>query len=318
MKRRSEKKSKSKNFVFLRFFQEHKKIATCLILAFVFLGSFFVVNYGRYVKDVIEVYYLRTKNFYFTSDKLTINEKKYEIKPWGGTSDYELSISMSSLLNSLKGTNSNISYSLSCETDGKVDCFFEIPGTTEVERTIATETHSDNFVVTVSPKNGVRLKDGDKISVKVVANSISPYKEKLSANFILIVGNYGINYEIEDKVGNIYFDSIVTNTLDTTKAKVTLTITDPSVVIDMSNNILNVGTTTITEAMEKDYKDSNNDGILDSDATEHVYVKSVTFILEPKSSLMVRFYKKIPSRNYSYVNGDGTQPIVSFSRELIE
>lgn len=318
MRRRKEDKIKLKKKISFKFFKEHKRITTCLIVVFILLGSFLTINYGRYVKDIIEVYYLRTKNFYFSSDKLTIHGKSYEINPWGGTTNYSISISMSSLLNSLKGTDSDIIYDLSCSTDGNVDCFIGAPGTTTVERTIRSEDNSDNFVVNIAPKSNVNLHDGDRVSVNVTAKSKAPYVEELSATFILVIGNYGINYEIEDKAGNVYFDSIVTNTLDTSRAEVTLTITDPSVVIDMSNNILDVDSTTYETSLSYDYKDDDEDGNLDNDATQHNYIKSITFVLEPKSSIMVRYYKKIPSNDYTYVNGDSEAPIVSFSHRIIE
>ena len=49
--------------------KNHKKIMVSLIVVIAFLGFFLTINYGRYVKNIIEVYYLRTKNFYFNSDK---------------------------------------------------------------------------------------------------------------------------------------------------------------------------------------------------------------------------------------------------------
>lgn len=317
MKRRTEDKIKINKKISLTFFKEHKKITTCVIVVFILLGSFFTIHYGRYVKDIIEVYYLRTKNFYFTSDKLTIHGKNYEINPWGGTTNYELSISMSSLLNSLKGTDTDIVYQLSCDTDGKVVCYMDSPGTTSVERTIKTDDHSDNFVITIAPQNGVTFRDGDKTSVTVTAKSISPYVEELKATFVLVIGNYGINYEIEDSPGSVYFDSIVTNTLDTSKAQVTLTITDPAVVIDMNNAILNVASTSYETEVSYDYVDADGDGVLDADATEHNYIKKITFIVEPKSSVLVRYYKKITSEDYSYTSGDDKTPIVSFEKETI-
>lgn len=318
MRKGKEGKVKLNKRISFKFFKEHKKLVTCVIVAFVLLCSFVTINYGRYVKDIIEVYYLRTKNFYFSSDKLTIHGKNYEINPWSGTTNYELSISMSSLLNSLKGTDSNIIYDLSCSTDGKVDCYIGTPGSTNVERTINNVNHSDNFIVNISPANGVKLQDGDRVSVDVKAVSKSPYIEELTATFVLVIGNYGVNYEIEDTPGDIYFDAIVTNTLDTSKAKITLEITDPAVALDMSNNILTVDTTTYETGLSYDYKDDNEDGVIDSDATKHNYIKKISFIVEPKSSMMVRFYKKIPSKNYSYINGDENQPVVSFTKEIIE
>ncbi len=113
----------------------------------------------------------------------------------------------------------------------------------------------------------------------------------------MVVGNYGLNYEIEDVSGRIYFDCIITNTLDTTTAKVKLAITDISKVsIDMDNNILSIGTTTTTTTAYNGYN----------------YIDSVTFNIAPKSSWMVRYYKSNPNLNYSYT-GVGS-PIVSFQR----
>ena len=318
VKRRKEDKIKLNKKISLRFFKEHKRITTCLIVVFVLVGSFLTINYGRYVKDIIEVYYLRTKNFYFTSDKLTIHGKDYEINPWGGTTNYNLSISMSSLLNSLKGTDTDIIYDLSCSTDNNVECYINTPGVTMVERTIKSEDNADNFIITIAPKSGVTLHDGDKVSVVVTAKSKSPYIEELSATFNLIIGNYGINYEIEDTPGNVYLDAIVSNTLDTSRAEITLTINDPSIVIDMSTNILEDPNTRYETELTYDYKDDDGDGVIDDDATKHNYIKKITFVVEPKSSIMVRYYKKIPSNNYSYVNGDTNQPVISFDKRIIE
>ena len=50
--------------------------------------------------------------------------------------------------------------------------------------------------------------------MKVVATSTSPYRKKLVGSFKLVVGYYGLSYEISDKVGSPYLEAKVTNTLD--------------------------------------------------------------------------------------------------------
>ena len=297
MKERKEKVSEKKNRMFFSFFKKHKSLSICLIVTILMLGTFFVINYSRYVKEVLEVYYLRTKNFYFNSDKLTITGKSYEINPWSGTVNYDITINMNSLLNSLKGASSSITYDLTVSCDSRVNCYIESPGQTSMGRTITYDTHTDNFNVTIAPKAGVTLSDGDRIKVDVTAVSTSPYVEELKGTFYLVIGNYGLNYEIEDEPGRIYFDSIITNTLDTTTATIKLSITDISKVsIDMDNNILHIGSTTTTTTRYNNYD----------------YINTVTFQIAPKSSWMVRYYKSEPNNDYSYI-GVGN-PIVSFER----
>ena len=297
MRERKDKVSEKKNRLFFSFFKKHKSLSICLIAALLMLGSFLVINYSRYVKEIVQVYYLRTKDFYFNSDKLTIVGKTYEINPWGGTTSYDIPVGMNSLLNSIKGASSNILYTVSCTADSRVDCYIDTPGTTSMDRTLNSESHVDNFNVTVKPKTGVTLADGDRIRVDIRAEATSPYSEVLEATFYLVVGNYGLNYEIEDVPGRIYFDCIITNTLDTTTAKVKLSISDISKVsIDMDNNILSAQTTTTTTTTYNGYN----------------YIDTITFNIAPKSSWMVRYYKSNPNLNYSF-NGTGT-PIVGFQR----
>ena len=308
MKRRNKEKRSKVSF---KFFKKHKKLSVILILVVISLGSFFVINYGRYVKNIIEVYYLRTKNFYFTSDKLTINGKIYEINPWGGTDTYPITINMSSLLNSLKGASSDIDYDIECSTSGNITCYFDRAGETETSRTIGTDDHTDSFTVHVAP-NGI-LRNGDEVKVMIKAKSTSPYVEELSATFRLIIGDYGLNYKIEDVAGQAYLNSIVSNTLDDATKLVSLTITDPtSISIDMTDNILNGLSEKSNSNVEGYTVVSLNTTDLHGTTTTADYIKTITFKIKPKSSLLVKFYKNVPNNDYSYMMGGLGTPAVSF------
>lgn len=298
---------KLKKSAFFGFFQVHKKLATMLVIGVSFAGFFFTINYGRYVKDVIQMFYLRSQNFYFSSDKLTILGKTYEINPWNGSEAYPIPISMSSLLNSIKGTNDIVSYKVSCEGDEDVDCYIGTPGVREENRTITTTYHTDNFTVTVVPRNvdedgaPIGISNGDIVSVSIKAVSSSPYKETLSAKFNLIIGNYGVKYKIEDNANDLYFNTYVTNTIPDVTVTATLTI-DPShveeIFFDMSNPIMHQDSFQILEY-------TTIDG--------YQYITKISFDLSPKSSLMVKYYKKTTTNDYSYGQGDSGEPVVLFN-----
>lgn len=293
--KRSTKKSNS----FLDFIKSHKKIMISLVVVFAFLGLFLTLNYGRYVKDIIEVYYLRTKNFYFNSDKLTIHGAKYEIEPWNGVDTYSLHVQMDSLLNSIKGTSSDVDYEVECNANGNIVCYFdnENSGITNMSRKIPLQEHKDSFSIFIKP-NGT-LNEGDQVSVNIVARSTYPYEEELSATFVLIVGNYGISYVIEDNAGDIYFDFIVTNTLPANSANINLKIKDTSkLTFDMTSSIFN-----------------NSDYTYETDGSQNI--NEVTFVVDPKSSMLIRFYKKDSKENYSHFSYDGESEVIEFNAEEI-
>lgn len=295
MKRKETTKNERKKRVAFSFFKKHKALSVSLIIIAAAVASFLVVNYGRYVRDIIQVYYLRTKNFYFNSDKLTIRGKNYQINPWDGTEPYTININMNSFVNSLKGTEDNIVYDAECIADENSVCYFNTMGTTTQRRTIYSSNHTDNFVVTVALKNGVDPDDINEVSVTIKASSISPYEEELKATFNLIIGDYGVGYKIEDEAGRLYMDVLVSNATPNDIYKFVLEISDVSKYsIDMSNNILSASGTTIVEDSQKN-------------------IKRIEFNVEPKSSMMVRYFKSNTDENNSYPNESGNPPVISIS-----
>ena len=301
MKNRKARNTLKKGF-FFNFFKKHKSIAFSLVVGVGFLGFILTVNYGRYVKDVIESYYLRSQNFYFTSNMLSIHPKEYEINPWTQKL-WPIDFSISNALNKLKKTSTNITYTLSCEPDPRIDCYIEEPGVRSQDRVFLSSSTDLNEIIYVYavPKDEIDYIDGETLSITVKATSTSPYKETLSAVFKLKVGDYTVTHEIEDEVGSVYFNSIVTNALENESDTVTLTI-DPKyfdeISFDMMNEVLSLDGTTYTTAIASDGK---------------VYINSVTFTLEPKSSMTVKFYKFNSARDYSYVKGEDKDPAIKFS-----
>lgn len=302
-------KNKLKTTKFYKYFRDHKKISISLIVLLSFTILVFALSYSRYVKDTIEMYYLRSQNFYFNSDKLTIHGKEYEINPWEGNNGlpYHINIHMTSLLNDLKYTTDDIKYKISCDADPSVDCYIGENQTdmssNEENRVISDTNHMDNVIVSVVKKPGVNLSNNTKIHVNVNAESLRPYKEKLTATFVLVIGNYGLNFEIEDAINRNHFNVLVTNTKTNEDARITLKINKKfqnEIAYDMSNSIRN-------------NKDVNYvEKVTEMDGKK--YITEISFNLKEKSSLMIGYYKKNTLIDYSYNYGDTSkEPVISFS-----
>ncbi len=289
-------------------------IAVGLVL--IILGS----TYGRYIYLELKEYYLSTKNFYFNSDKLTVDRAIYQVENWSGVDSYNISINLNSYKNNLEVCDSDITYELTYFCSNNVNCHLSKEG-----GTIFTATNTDNVVATLTPITS--LSEGDTAFIEVTAQSTAPYRKTIKARFILNVATVGLSYEIEDKVNRPYLNFNITNTLDyytivtpfgsynagdkidistysnlsnenklkCKSALITLTFDPNTVVLDMTSeyylNATNYTTTTI----------NGNE-----------YINSITFNVEAISSAQVKFYKIDATRNYTYPITNNSS-IISFS-----
>ena len=313
------KKFKKNNSAFITFFRNHKYIAVCLLLiASVALISF-GIRYGRYTYNIVKVYYFRTQNFYFGSNKLVYEAdptkpiKTYGISPWDAAADLPITITVNSLDNSLKGTTSEVKYKVLATCDNsKVTCSIRKGSDTfglnpDVEWTIPydsnnIENDNDSFVVMVEPKKDLEgnalLNEGEVINVHVEATSTSPYSQTLKGNFKITVGMPGIKYEIDDEAGRTYLDSLITNT-NGTATYVGLKFNIDKFTFDMSNTVYN-GCVTVNSLTNQDcaYNVTNENG--------YEYISEIYFKVNTRSSALVRFYKdgENVNRSFAYTSSD--------------
>lgn len=279
-------------------------IILVLTLCFITLASAF----GRYVLNGINNFFVRTREFYFYSDKLKENSPIYQIDNWTGIDPYTITVNMNSMENNLKKATYDISYDITYECTSNATC--QLSKTSGI---IPATSNSDYFNLVITPNTG--LTTGDKVTVVVNATSSSRYTKTLSARFTLVVGQESLSYEIVDSESNQYLDLNITNTLsyykvetafdsyhvgdridvdtyltlsDANKAKcysalITLSFDPNEVLLDMTNtNYLNAISTNTTNI------DGSN------------YINSMTFKVEPISSAVVRFYKIDVSKDYTY------------------
>ena len=184
-----------------------------LIIIFIILISLtLVVTLGRYVYTFARNLYFSTKRFYFQSDKLTENTTHYSLDYWNGVDPFSFTINMSSEKNNSLKSASDINYKITYECPDTVICASD-----KDTSIIYEESASDNFTVTLTPQK--TFQDGDKVEIKITAESVKPYRKTLSATFELVVGKYGLSHEIDDAKGDVYLELKVTNSLETYTVK---------------------------------------------------------------------------------------------------
>ena len=268
----------------------------------------FVATFGRYVVNTINNFFVRSKEFYFYSDKLSEESSYYQIDNWTGVDPYTITVNMNSRLNNIKVTTYDIDYDISYRASENCSCQLS-----KEAGTILASSNSDYFNLTITPNTG--LTTGDKVWVVITATSNAQYKKTLTATFVLTVGKENLSYEIKDEAQSKYLELNITNTLsyykvseafesynvddridvdtylnlsDENKAKcysalITLKFDPNIVLLDMTNtNYLNA-----TQVSKEVINGSN-------------YINGITFKVDPISSAVVRFYKLDVSQDYTY------------------
>ncbi len=266
---------------------------------------------GRYVYHKVLDFYFRTQNFYFESDKLTVDGAYYSLDYWNGVDPYQIVVNVNSFKNSELKSNSDIEYEVSLNCSDTIIC-----SSTKEKGTIYHDSNTDYFIVTLTPNQA--FKDGDSVVAEIIATSTSPYQKKLSAQFKLVVGTYGLSHEITDHENDVYLEVKITNTLLTYTVKeafgsyqvgAQLSISEynalsdedkkkcvsASITLEFDPNVVYVNNNSTTFLQAYQIKTEKLDG--------YDYVNQFTFDMEASSSSVVKFYKKDASKDYSS-NGD--------------
>lgn len=74
-----------------------KKPQILIILVLILCFTTLSVTFGRYVLNEINNFFVRTKEFYFYSDKLKNPSTFYQIDNWSGVDPYTITINMNSM-----------------------------------------------------------------------------------------------------------------------------------------------------------------------------------------------------------------------------
>ena len=290
----------------------YSKKQLLLLLAIILCSISFVIVFGRYVTNSVNNFFMRSKEFYFFSDKLSENLDIFQIENWSGVDDYPLIINMNSRKNNLEVSTYDIGYNITYTCSDNAICQLS-----KTSGTISSTTNTDFFTLTITPN--AQLKTGDKVVVYVTATSNTDFVKTLRGKFTLVVGQEQLTYQITDEPKNPYMDLSITNTLtyyiveeafgdyqkgykididtylaltEEEKAKcyssiVTVTFDPEEILLDNTSesyqNAINVTTKTI---------DGKN------------YINGITLPIEAISSVDLRFYKVDTSKDYTYPNSN--------------
>lgn len=313
MQRKSKKKTKTKTY--------KKKQVLLLGLILACMVSF-VVIFARYVTNDKKDFFVRSKEFYFYSDKLTENLSVFQIDNWTGVDDYVITVNMNSRKNNIEVASYDIEYDIKYTSTDNVNC--QISKTHGI---ISGTTNADFFNLTITPNK--QLEEGDRVVVEIEATSTTNYVKTLKGKFTLVVGKEKISYEITDKPQSPYMELSITNTLsyyivneafdeytvgqkidsetylgltEEQKLKcyssiVAISFDSREILLDITNenyqNAINIMTTTI-------------DG--------KTYINSFTLAIDAISSVDLRFYKVDYSKDYTYPNSNNTSVVTITSR----
>ena len=154
-----------------------------VLFAMLTIGTIAVTS-ARYVYKAVHEHYISSKDFFFSSDKLSEEGMEYEItNNWSGAESFTIEVNMSSKRNDMATTATDITYNISATCSSNITyTLSKISGTI-----IGTDNHGvneDSFSVIVNPANGTALSNGETAWVQVVATSSSPYSQILTGKLV--------------------------------------------------------------------------------------------------------------------------------------
>ena len=273
------------NFISKNIKYKKNQIIIATLIALSLLS--FIIIFGRYLTSNVSNFFVRSKEFYFFSDKLSEDTSVYQVDNWSGVEDYTITINMNSRLNNIESATYDIGYDISYTCSDNAICQLS-----KTQGIINADTNSDFFNLTITPNT--QLKDGDKVVVDVVVNSTAPYKKTLKGRFTFVVGKEKLTYQITDKAQNPYMLLSITNTLTYYTVKEAFDSFHVGDRIDINTDATNITTTNI-------------DG--------KTYINGFTIKIDAISSREIRFYKVDVNQNYTYPNGSNDKSIITVSSQ---
>ena len=307
---------------FIEFNKKYKKKQIIILALIVLCLLSFVIIFGRYVTNTINNFFVRSKEFYFYSDKLSEDNSVYQVDNWSGVDDYVITINMNSNNNNIESATYDIGYNISYTCSDNAICQLS-----KTSGTILASTNSDFFNLTITPNT--QLSTGDRVVVEVEVNSTAPYKKTLKGKFTLVVGKEKLSYQITDDEQSPYMILSMTNTLSyyTVKEAFGSYTVGQKIDIDTYLNLTDDEKAKCYSAMVKiqfDPKeillDTTNNAYSDAKDMTTVlidgktYISGFTISIDAISSREIRFYKADVSKNYTYPNSNNKSVVTITSK----
>ena len=301
--------------------KQKRKIKQIIIIIGILLsvGSLVIVL-GRYVTNSINNFFIKSKTFYFQSDKLTEKNPTFQVENWSGVDDYTITVNMNSRKNNIEVATMDIGYDIKYKCSSNAICQLN-----KESGSIKKETNTDFFNLTITPNK--QLQTGDKVIVEIEATSNTGYKKTIKGKFVLVVGQEKLTYQITDAKEKPYMNLRITNTLSyyiVDQAFDSYTINqriDIDSYLELSNDKKSkCHSAIVTISFDPNYIliDNTGESYINSINKKTVqingetYINEITIPIDAISSKDLRFYKVDVSQNYTYPNNNN-QSIVTIT-----
>ena len=301
--------------------KQKRKIKQIIIIIGILLsvGSLVIVL-GRYVTNSINNFFIKSKTFYFQSDKLTEKNPTFQVENWSGVDDYTITVNMNSRKNNIEVATMDIGYDIKYKCSSNAICQLN-----KESGIIKKETNTDFFNLTITPNK--QLQTGDKVIVEIEATSNTGYKKTIKGKFVLVVGQEKLTYQITDAKEKPYMNLRITNTLSyyiVDQAFDSYTINqriDIDSYLELSNDKKSkCHSAIVTISFDPNYIliDNTGESYINSINKKTVqingetYINEITIPIDAISSKDLRFYKVDVSPNYTYPNNNN-QSIVTIT-----
>ena len=295
-----------------------------ILLLLVIIGAVSVgsVTVAKYVIEEFHGYYLNSKHFYFTSNRLKKNNPVYLVNNWSGVGSFDISFDLIAMKNSLVYTDFDIPYTVSYDCPTGVTCSFDKPTGTVYKN---SENHSDTVTLTVNPSRAYA--ENEHLIIGITASSVSPYVETIYARFEYVVGKKGVTYEIEDVANRPYMVLKITNAIS--YCTVIEAFGDYTVNTQLDNSVFRqLSAADKAKCVGEEISLSFDPSVVVLDTTGDIvktatignttlngisYVSSLNFHIDPVSTMAIKFYKNNTAANYTYPSAGSPIINVTFS-----
>lgn len=291
----------------IRFKSNNYKKIIILVLIIAFIIS--LPTLGKFISKKFHEFYLNSKHFYFYSNRLKDNNALYQLNNWSGVGNFDIEFDLTSEKNRYTYAEYDITYTVSANCPNTVTCSLSETGGT----IYSTNTNHSNTITLHVVPNRVFV-EGETLSIGVSASSTAPYKKTISATYEYVVGKSGVTYEIEDEPGRAYAVLKMTNAVSF--CTVITAFGDYSVGdrID-SANFIGLSPANQSKCVSEYIDISFDPTILLVDNTSSIfdyatyttrniggveYINTMTFKIDPSSTLALKFYKDNVNSNYTY------------------
>ena len=272
------------------------KVKVSIVIVLIVL-VFSLSVFGRYISASIKEAYFAARQFYFSSDILTVAGAEYQYNNWGGLDVYPIEIQLRSYINERAKLNYDLNYSATVTVNegytDKIKCTlnsYTEGAQSTISGTISSQTNVDALVVYVKPL--VQIQKDESVKLTVTASTSEPYVKEISCEFTLTPEILaGVSYTIEDVTNRDYAVLRITNTASS-GAQVQLQYDPTKLVIDSNDAI---------------YVEKVSEATTSVDGKN--YVNKLVFNMEKEFTRYVKFYKVDRTQNYTFPGVQATTPI---------